>query len=662
MAVALVIAACSSGPRDESTPAPTPDLDATVAAAVAATYAAQATAEPLPAATTPPEPTAMPTVVPSATPVPLPTAAPTPTPTTVPPAPTATAVPTATPTPAPVPSPVPSPSSPSAADIIDLARPGVVRIETDNGSGSGVIIETDDREGSALVITNAHVIESASAVVVVVRDVDRLTGVVLGLDADLDLALIRVCCDSFVALPLGDASTVQPGTAVLAMGYPLGIEGPATVTSGIVSARRFDFANQRWEIQTDAALNPGNSGGPLLDMSGAVIGINTSILRSTSYGVSVEGFGFAVDVATVAAVLPSLRSGVTVAAPTPTPTAVPPADVPDGSFGPVDGEIEHDPADDAADVQLVDVSVSDLEVSARFFNPYATHQGGWSYGFFVRQFGPDTFHLVFVRSNGRWYHYRKSGAFSQSEELQSKYSADIETATGGSNHVRVIAIGDTGWLIINGKFVGTLDLDAGPGTGGISAMTGYFFGDSIAGEATRFEGLAVTPVRLVHGPTDGSLVKQEGLIAEYGAAVDVSNAVIEIQFTNPYATHTEAWDYGLLFRKSARNTFDTVVLASIRQWYHHTRNATWPYSKAITDGSATGVDLAPESTNTLRLLALQSRGWLFLNDRFVSSISLAGASPSGDVSAIAGFFPNTQPDGSSTGFQGFTVWTIGGTD
>jgi len=132
-----------------------------------------------------------------------------------------------------------------------------------------------------------------------------------------------------------------------------------------------------------------------------------------------------------------------------------------------------------------------------------------------------------------------------------------------------------------------------------------------------------------------------------------------VGFVNPYGIHTEQWDYGLMFRNSARNVFETVVLeSSTRKWYHHTRNETFPLGRGVTDGAATGIDQRPDAVNSLRLIALQARGWLFLNGEFVGSISLAGARAAGDVAAIAGLFPATQPEGSATAFRSFKVWAI----
>ena len=140
------------------------------------------------------------------------------------------------------------------------------------------------------------------------------------MDQVRDLAVLSICCSAdFTALPFGDVSQVQVGSEVIVVGYALGIEGPATVTRGIVSAIRDDEDAARQVIQTDAPINPGNSGGPLLSLSGEVLGINTFAIRQSGSGVAVEGFGFAVSQATIESVLPGLVTGGVVALPTPVP-------------------------------------------------------------------------------------------------------------------------------------------------------------------------------------------------------------------------------------------------------------------------------------------------------------------------------------------------------
>jgi hypothetical protein len=196
----------------------------------------------------------------------------------------------------------------------------VVRISTNLGTGSGVIFEANASDGSAKALTNYHVIEGASSITVVVNDSVNYGATVLGVDSLRDLAVVRICCStSFQALPFGDVSEVQAGDEVIAIGYALGLEGPATVTRGIVSAIRYMSDADRWVVQTDASINPGNSGGPLLSASGEILGINTYGIRITDARVAVEGFGFAVSEVTIKAVLPGLTAGTPIVFSTPTP-------------------------------------------------------------------------------------------------------------------------------------------------------------------------------------------------------------------------------------------------------------------------------------------------------------------------------------------------------
>lgn len=196
-------------------------------------------------------------------------------------------------------------------DIYEEASPAVVQIGVGLATGSGFLI---DDEGH--ILTNGHVVDDASSVTVILSDGAELDGVVLGVDAADDLALIEVDASeiSHIAPPtLGDSDNVQPGQMAIAMGSPYGLEG--TVTVGVVSglARTLTGDDGRpitGVIQTDAALNPGNSGGPLLNSDGDVIGINTA-----AEGQSADGVGFAVPINTAKDVLLRLEQGETVERP-----------------------------------------------------------------------------------------------------------------------------------------------------------------------------------------------------------------------------------------------------------------------------------------------------------------------------------------------------------
>ncbi|MGP2490530.1 S1C family serine protease [Mesorhizobium sp. PUT5] len=181
--------------------------------------------------------------------------------------------------------------SATVADAVDRIGPAVCRIErvADSGAagqGSGFVIAPD-----GLIVTNFHVVGQARAVRVAMPDGTSAEGRVLGRDADTDIALVRADGHFPDIAPLGDSKRLRRGQIAIAIGNPLGFEW--TVTTGVVSAlgRSMRASSGRLiddVIQTDAALNPGNSGGPLVSSAGEVIGVNTAVIRGA------QGIAFAV--------------------------------------------------------------------------------------------------------------------------------------------------------------------------------------------------------------------------------------------------------------------------------------------------------------------------------------------------------------------------------
>jgi serine protease Do len=166
--------------------------------------------------------------------------------------------------------------------------------------GSGFIV---DPEG--LVVTNRHVVEGAEKVQVILHDDRVLDAEIVGEDEATDLALLRVRAEGpLPAAPWGDSAAVRVGDWVVAIGNPFGLGG--TVTAGILSARKRDINQGPYDefLQTDAAINRGNSGGPLFDMKGQVIGINTAIFSPTGGSV---GIGFAVPSTVARPVIEQIR-------------------------------------------------------------------------------------------------------------------------------------------------------------------------------------------------------------------------------------------------------------------------------------------------------------------------------------------------------------------
>lgn len=169
-----------------------------------------------------------------------------------------------------------------------------------NSLGSGFIIDP-----SGLVVTNNHVIADADEVSVILNDGTTLKAEVLGRDTKTDLALLKVkAAAPLKAVKFGDSDKLRLGEWVIAIGNPFSLGG--TVTAGIVSARNRDIQSGPYDnyIQTDAAINRGNSGGPLFNLNGEVIGVNTAIISPSGGSI---GIGFSVPSKTVVAVIDQLR-------------------------------------------------------------------------------------------------------------------------------------------------------------------------------------------------------------------------------------------------------------------------------------------------------------------------------------------------------------------
>lgn len=226
------------------------------------------------------------------------------------------------------------------------------------GAGSGVIIDSDE----GYIITNHHVVDGANSISVQLQDQRVIEATLIGSDQATDIALLRIDAENLAEVQFAEIESVQVGDYVLAIGNPFGIG--QTVTSGIVSALgRAGLNNQNYEdfIQTDAAINVGNSGGALVDLEGRLVGINTAIISGNGGGSN--GIGFAVPIDMVARVIDHLERdgevrrgilGVTIATATPEISESLGVDLQEGAI--VTSVLE-DSAAEQAGVQVSDIIV-----------------------------------------------------------------------------------------------------------------------------------------------------------------------------------------------------------------------------------------------------------------------------------------------------------------
>ena len=211
----------------------------------------------------------------------------------------------------------------TASEVYAAALPSVVTVaamqdSTTASIGTGVILTED-----GYILTNAHVIDGGNDCVVILYTGDNIDAELVGYDSDRDIAVLKVDASGLTPAEIGDSDALVVGETAYAIGNPLGLELRGTLTDGIISAINRDVdvnGRSMTLIQTNAALNPGNSGGPLINSKGQVVGINTIKMGSSSY--TVEGLGFAIpssefiyvvnQILEYGYALPETRLGITV--------------------------------------------------------------------------------------------------------------------------------------------------------------------------------------------------------------------------------------------------------------------------------------------------------------------------------------------------------------
>jgi len=359
---------------------------------------------------------------------------------------------------------------------------------------------------------------------------------------------------------------------------------------------------------------------------------------------------------------PTLLPTPTKRLPTPTPRPTPTPTV-KRSFGPQAGSIFHDTRDTIKSYSA-GVKVADFIAEAEFINPYSTTRNSWDYGFLFRGGATGQFDAVVVTSGNQWSHWFRSGVSGEPDEKLASGFINLDTSTRGSNRLKLVVVGEKGWLFVNGQYVGSLKF-GGTGIHQDVKVATYFQGNQVEGAVTRFEEFSVIPMDRQYGPTDSDLAKLSGFITVHSSGLAVKDVIAEARFFNP-SPQQDSWSYGFQFHARGPNTFDVVFVRSApgqyggRQsnWNHYTRSGLVDSSQKLAS-RFTNLNTGLRDSNHLLLVVLGEEAWLFVNDGSPSKLNLGVYAEEGDVTAIAGYFGDDQAPGSSTRFQGFTVWAPG---
>ena len=623
-------------PTSTSTNTPTPTATATVLPTQTPT--ATPTNVPTPTSTNTPAPTATTTMLPTQTPTATPTSIPTPTP-----------VPTFTPTPIPTATPIPTVTSvptPTVSDVVESARQSVVHVvRSAGGSGSGFIVDS-----AGYILTNEHVVSGGGRLTVILDDGTRKSASVMVSDATLDIALLKL--NTPHQLPaLSFATKAREGEQVIALGYPFSDElgGEMTTTVGIVSAFRtlggVDY------VQTDAAVNFGNSGGPLLNLRGEVVGMNTRGIRKDQS----EGLNLAIHYDLLAAELGAMILTAE-AAPTATPKPVASSKI---VFGPVNGSIPHDPDDGFTRTYDSSTWLADAVIEARFLNPYSRQEREWDIGFLFRyRQGREykLFHAVIIHSNGSWYHDLRTDE-EKNRRLASDYSPHITTSAHEYNDVRVVVFGDKGTLFINDNYIATLDLSGLKEEGTVAIATEWFADAGISGKSTTFENFTVRERKPLYGPVSGELKHSPGddKISVHFSELWVADVEMEAIFFNPYSGSVACWDYGFILQ--ADNTSDIrFIVVSVGTWSVNTW-AEIEGHRQLQQGEIQSVfNTNTGASNHLRVVVKGVRGEFYVNGENIATIDLSSLASGGYVAVATRLHGNCAVGGAVTRFEDFIMW------
>ena len=521
--------------------------------------------------------------------------------------------------------------------------PGVVQIITPDSVGSGFIIASDGR-----VVTNEHVVGAHRRVTVRIPGAGSYDARVLGVDAIADLAIVDIDGGGgFTVLDMGDSDNLSIGEDVVAVGYPLDdvLGNAPTITRGVVSSVRKFVGVEH--IQTDAAVNPGNSGGPLFNGAGEVIGVNTFIIRDAGgQSGNIEGINLAISINEVKKRLPSLSLGESVGV-TPTPAPTPEAAARSGQFLLESGELPHEKDGNIESITALD-DVRNFSVSAGFKVPYSESVGNWSVGFIFRNPTRNNLSHIAITQSGRYSHYERRDG--EDARLAGGSVPVWNRKVGYENSATLVAVEDRGWLFVNSKYVADLDISGAGERGSLKIATGLFTGDEVEGETTKVSDVSASALEKLHGPSDGSLTND---LTDW--ANNLGNNIAAVNSRLGYAS-VEFRANGISFSVSALGLWrDPSNLEDETLFFYVNGHGAWGITTQHGDIESSSYEMSPTS-NRLEMFYMDDTAVVYINGEYLETADISSVENSGDIGVITVIYYS---DVSSTvQYENFVVYGL----
>jgi hypothetical protein len=320
-------------------------------------------------------------------------------------------------------------------------------------------------------------------------------------------------------------------------------------------------------------------------------------------------------------------------------------------WGPENGKIGHPENPEGIGAYSPGVSVRNFIAEATFINPYSSEEGGWDYGFLFR-FAEGTSYAIQFTSSGMWFFI----LYTEEPSTLDSGFIDLQTGADEKNHIRIIVLGSSGAFYVNGQFVATLDTSQLTKIGDVSVATGIGVENKKAGKVTSFKNFTIwsldTPTS---GPSTYNL-KNENNSRLSTANVNLRDFIAEATFSNLYSPDEGEWNYGFLFRVTDDTSY-AIQVSSDNAWNHDLITGGKP--KTIGLGKVrlrTGI----RQLNQLRIIAIGTSGWFYVNDQLVATLDISELTGNGDVGVTAKIPSDDEIEGKITRCEGFSVWSMDG--